>query len=348
MRSSTQLTQLFALSLAILSTLPVHANEREAGPADLEYFSIDVGPLVAGFDERDIVSDQPISRNAWYQTDSHARVVVPSGSEAYLLVPDNANDDFRGYRIVGAKPSGKPLQGDLFTLRQDPDSAQKMVLARFSFDVDADVKILGSRQDFLRAKGRHFQQLWSEQIAGAAMFRHLATSSLKAIGESAVSTGPRWPLRRGDGVDDTIQLMSGGRAVSENLQLDQQLATTAEEGEMVSLANVRGITVREIDWTSRLSDEATALDPLSKLVPHDQYALFMPSFEALTQLVDQGNALTRPAVQWLEPQSRQRDVLGFYQQQLGLPLTVITRKLGGALVGEVALDRIRSLLSNRH
>jgi hypothetical protein len=331
------LTKFFILSLWVLGTVPTQAAEGNPRQQDLEYFSINVGPLVAEFDQRHVVSDKPLTKNAWYQMDSHARVVVPPGSEAYLLAPENLNDDYQGYKIVGAKRRGQRVTGAFFTLWPAPESPQEMVLARFEFGVDAEVKIPGNPQDFLLAKGRHFQRLWSEQMAGAAMFRHLATTSLRSIGETADSSGPNWPLRRNDGIDDTIQLMSGGRAVSENLQLDRQLATTGVEGDMVSLAGVRGITVREIDWSTRLQDKETELDPLAKLVPHDQYAMFLPSFDALTKLVDQGDALARPAVLWLEPQSRQRDVLTFYQQQLGLPLNALTRQVGGAFIGEVAL-----------
>ncbi len=312
------------------------AETRGNKRPQLEYFSVDVAPKIAGFDAKHIVSDHPITQNAWYQMDTTARVVVPSGAEAYLFVPENGNNEYRGYKIVGRKPIGKPLTAQLFLLRRDPNMPRESVLARFTFDVGAKQKTPGSRRDFLHAKGHHFKRLWSEQMAGSSMFRHLATSALKKTGEPAVSTGPNWAMRRSN-IDDTIRLMSGGRAVSENLQLDRQLATSGDEGTLKSLSEVRGITVREIDWTDRLRDEKTALDPLADKIPHDQYAVFLPSFESLAKMLQHGNRLARPAVQWFEPQSRVTDVLGFYQQQLGLPLNALTRHFGEALIDEVAL-----------
>lgn len=313
------------------------ADSGELAEGEREYFSIDLGPMVAKFGPQHVVSDNPITQNAWYQMDSHPRVVVPPGSEAYVLSAANPNDRFTGSKIVGFKPKGKAISGQFFTLRRDLKKPTDSVLASFSFAVDANVKVPGERRDFLRAKGKHFQRLWSEEMAGAAMFRHLATTSLREIGDTATSTGPNWPMRRNDGVDDSIQMMSGGRAVSENLQLDRRLDLGTGAGEKKPLADVRGVTVREIDWSSRLVDEPTELDPLAQIIPHDQHAVFLPSFAALAQIVDQGNQIARPAVQWLEPQSRKTDVLGFYQQQLGLPLNALTRQVGGALIGEVAM-----------
>ncbi len=312
-------------------------GDSSDGSVQLEYFSVDVHPLVTGFQAANVVSDQPISRHAWYQMDTTPRITVPPGCEAYMLVSAQASNDYVGYRIVGVKPKGRAITGNLFMLRRDKENAQQSVLAKFSFDVDAQAETPADRHDFLLAKGRHFQRLWSEEMAGSAMFRHLATASLAEVGQTAKSTGPNWPLRRRRSADESIQLMAGGRAVSENLQLDRQLATTIEAGQQRSLANVRGITVREIDWSNRLKEEATQLDPLADSIPHDQHAMFLPSFRGLASIIDRGDELARPVVHWLEPQSRKTDVLSFYQRQLGLPLNALTRHVGQALIDEVAL-----------
>ncbi len=322
----------------VMSTTP-RANSAEVRDVgETEFFSVDAGVLVAQYDASHIVSDPPIIKASFYQMDSSPHLVVPTGSEAYLLEPETRADNLLDYRIVGIKPRGKAITGELFLIRRHPDQPRERVLARFEFHVDAQPEVKASRKDFFLAKGRHFQRLWSEQMAGSAMFRHLATTSLQEVGKTARSTGPSWPLRSNDGVDSTIRLVSGGRAVSENLQLDAQLiGPQRDRGKLVSLADVQGITVREINWAPMLKNEPTQLDRLSKLVPHDQYAVYLPSFQALADIVDRGSELANPAMQWIEPQSRQTDVMGFYQTQLALPLNALTRRVGGALIGEVAV-----------
>ncbi|MCG8652296.1 MAG: hypothetical protein MI861_20820, partial [Pirellulales bacterium] len=322
-------------------------GQAAAEPIPREYFSIDVETLVAEFTPEQIVSKQAIVKDAWRRLDTSPHVVVPTTCEAYWLVPGNTdididvvaniNQNYRGSRIVGSKPKGKAFKGNLFLLRPAAGDDRKLVLVRFQFEVESKAKTPASRKDFLLAKGRHFQRLWSEGVAGAAMFRHLANQSLQEIGQSASLSKSSRRHWSNAGIDDSIRLMSGGRAVSENLQLDQGLAVEGQGAPLKSLDKVRGITIREIDWTRFLQDQPTELDPLAHSVPHDQYAVFLPSFEALAKLVDQGNKLSQPVVQFLEPQSRRTDVLGFYQQQLGLPLNALTRQVGGTLINEVTI-----------
>ncbi len=328
----------------VIGALLVSANAHAVAPdarntaAETEFFSVDVGPLVAKFDKSHIVSDPPIIKASFYQMDSSPRVVVPDGVEAYLLEPGTRSNSYDGYRIVGKKPRGEAIGGKFFVLRRHPDQPRESVLAKFDFQVDAEPRVKPARADFLRAKGRHFQRLWSEEMAGSAMFRHLAMSSLKEVGDTARSTGPNWPLSRSAGVDATIAMMSGGRAVSENLQLDTQLALPASDRALLKpLSEVRGIQVREINWDSFLKKEPTELDPLARLVPYNQYAAYLPSFQALADIVDRGGQIAKPAVQWFEPQSRKTDVIGFYQTQLALPLNELTRQVGKALIGELAV-----------
>ncbi len=306
--------------------------------AEKEHYSIDVGKLVADFSPERIVSDDAVRQASFYQKDVAPRVVIANGGEAYMLAAANPNNAYLGYRIIGEKPKGKATQGSVYLLRRDPEHRRDPVLAKFDFEVPDEVAKPAKREDFLRAKGRHFLRLWSEEMAGSAVFRHLAVSCLSEIGESTDRDSQAWPRRRPEGVDRTIQMMSGGRAVSENLQLDQQLPDTTDDGEaLVDLKTIEGITVTEIDWKSRLTDQPTDLDPLARAIPHDQYAVFVSSFPALTELLDRSGDLVRPLTGPLEEQSRTVDVIGFYQRQLGLPLDTVTRQLGKRMISEVAI-----------
>ncbi len=303
-----------------------------------DYYSVDVGTLVRSFDKSQIVSDPEIVQASFYQMETTPRVVVPSGTEAYISEPVEKTVDYVGYRIVGSKAAGTAVDGQLYLIRPHQDQPKQWSLVKFDFHVDANPTNSVESAEFYRAKGRYFQLFWSSDYAGSAMFRHLAIDSLKKVGESAIPIGPSWPLRRGNDVDGTIQLLSGGRAVSENLQLDRELADANDtKHELTDLINVQGITIREINWQQRLSPNPTELDPLATLIPHDQYAVFVPSFQQFAQIIDRSSELARPIVQWFEPQSQTTDVLGFYQNQLGLPLDALTRQVGKALIDEVAL-----------
>ncbi len=308
---------------------------------EVDYFAVDADLLTTTFDESQIVSREALPKNAWYQMDTMERIVVDRGSEAFLLRPQPATNAYEGVRIVGVKPKGATIHGNLYALQRSLQDNQKSVLVKFPFDVPAKPTNICTREDFQSAKGDYFVHLWSEQHAGSAIWRHLATSSLATVGRQAVNTGPKWPLNPNDGLDATIQLMSGGRAVSENLQLDRQLpihdSAASDTTERVELAKIPGITLAAVNWQQRIAGIQIELDPLATLVPHDQYALFLPNFGTFARMIEDGQGLARPLVQWFEPQSRSTDSFAFYQQQMGLSLNFASRQLGSVLVSELAI-----------
>ncbi len=314
--------------------LPISAQE-------VDYFAIDLPSTDGAYDEDQVVSREAIPNNAWYQMDSDWRVVVDTESEAYIVPQQNPAPNFDGARIVGQKPRGAAIEGNVYALLRSRQDNQKSVLVRRPFSVAAQAAEVVSKTEFLTARGRYYERLWAEQHAGSALWRHLAVTSLKEAGLTVENIGPRWPMRPNPGVDSTFQLMSGGRAISENLQLDRQLPvsdTDSVADELVDLSSVPGITIPEVNWLQRIGNVRVELDALANHIPHDQYALFLPSFNALVKLIDEGEVVAKPLVQWFEPQSRATDALGFYQQQMGLSLNFASRQLGSALVDEVAIS----------
>lgn len=329
---------IWSVSVMLLMASAVRDVDAQDQPPGWDYFSVDAGSLVEQFEPSQIVTNLDAPEPSFYQQSTEPHLRVPRECEAYLWVPEEPNADFAGYRIVGRKPKGQSMEGILFVLRRLPETPRRSALIEFPFSARDGSQDAGLRSDFLEAKGRYYQTMWSENMAGAAWFRHVARETLDKIGQRASSGGPNWPLRNRSGADDTLQMMSGGRAVSENLQLDQQLQLpNSQSAGLVPLANVPGITVRAIDWKSRLSKEVPSLDPLSRCIPHDQYVVFLPGFELLEQVVDRGTKLAKPLTQWFEPQSLHTDVLGFYQHQMALSLDSLTRQIGGTLIDEVAI-----------
>ena len=139
---------------------------------EVDYFAVDADLLTTTFDESQIVSREALPKNAWYQMDTMERIVVDRGSEAFLLRPQPATNAYEGVRIVGVKPKGATIHGNLYAQQRSLQDNQKSVLVKFPFDVPAKPTNICTREDFQSAKGDYFVHLWSEQHAGSAIWRH--------------------------------------------------------------------------------------------------------------------------------------------------------------------------------
>jgi hypothetical protein len=228
---------------------------------------------------------------------------------------------------------GKEITGRLFVPRSD---LVEGTILKFRADPSSGREI--SKEEFFKAKEAHYRHLRERNLPGSAWLRHQENEAAKAAGTSAVAvrtgTTPNW--RQGaalDGdFDSTFELFSGGRAISENLQLNRGLALTATNESTVDLASLRGITVREMDWNALIKEQSPELDTLAKDVPFDQHALFFPSFEALTAWIDEADSDGTPVLQYFEPRSEDSDSRGRYQRQLCLELNDLSRLLGPKVI----------------
>src|SRR5258708_6589213 len=243
----------------------------------------------------------------------------------------NANIDIRA-------PKGKAVVGRLFVPKPDFSG-----MTALSFKVETNVAKLESKDEFFKAKESHYRQLGERNIAGGAWFRHQESEAAKAHGSKAAAnlnrpnlSRRRWSQSADDGYDSTYDLFSGGRAISENLQLDRVLATAGSNTATIEITNLHGITVREMDWKPLLKDSSPIKDTLASYIPFDQHALFFPSFAALTKWTDQADSDGTPVLQLFEPRSEDANSRGRYQKQLCLELNEISRLLGPQVIGSVA------------
>ncbi len=267
------------LRLLVTALLVLIAMASPGSSQEVDYFVVRIPPSDGDYDPDHVVSREAIPHIAWYQMDSDWRVVVDVESEAYIVSDARPGATYDGARIVGKKPRGKAIEGNVYSLLRSREDNQKSVLVRRPFQVAAQPDVAASRDEFLVAKGRYYERLWAEQHAGSAIWRNLAIASLKEAGQKVENFSPRWPMGTAGGADSTFALMSGGRAISENLQLDRQLPVSdvdAPADASVDLSTVGGITIAEVDWSQRLGEVKVELDPLAAYVPHDQYALFLP------------------------------------------------------------------------
>jgi hypothetical protein len=236
-------------------------------------------------------------------------------------------------------PRDTEISGRLYVPTSDMNG-----MVQLKFKVPPGEMSAGAKSNFFEAKLAHYQQLGSRNLPGAAWFRHQALAAAKELGRETNSgidaiTGlpsgapPRW---RESEFEDTYDLFTGGRALSENLQLDRVLPSTKVAEDTVYVTNLAGISVKEMNWKELIKDAKPELDPLAAFIPADQHAIFFPSFQAMTQLIDEADADGTPVLQWLEPRSEDAGTRTRYQRQLCLGLSELARMLGPQVVASVA------------
>jgi hypothetical protein len=213
---------------------------------------------------------------------------------------------------------------------------------RLKFKVRPEQSTPNAKQQFHTIKQQHYANLRARDIPGAAWFRHQERESLRARGVTAGNPGNEIEFMRGGrsgpfDVVDTFELFSGGRAISENLQLDRDLRMNGTNAAMVAIATLKGITIREMDWKPLINGATPKLDTLAAYVPHDQHAIFFPSFNAMIQVLDEADAGGTPLLQWLEPRSEEALTRARYQKQLCLELDEMSRILGPQVISSVAI-----------
>ncbi len=229
-----------------------------------------------------------------------------------------------------ARPASGEVTGRLFVPTEDQPP---MVAVSFKTTIPADQKRASAV--FAAAKRRHFQRLLDRAAPGDAWFRHQILEARKlsppaANEREAALLSPG--LNRSNELEQTYSLFSGGRAVSENLQLDRPLPTAPGAGpgtpsdKPVKLDTLAGITVAEIDWTARNAGKSPSLDPLSEHIPADQHALFLPGLEAVQAVLGEFLGGTTPILNLGgSPGFDPRLVQGRYERQLGVSVADLAR-----------------------
>ena len=268
--------------------------------------------------------------------------VLDGDGEAYVEIAQLRNypvpygASMRGEVFVRTAKTGQDVAGRLFVPKQDWSG---MVVVRFKISAShADEP--RARADFYRAEESHYQALLGRDIPGGAWFRHQVKEAKLALGQTGeVPSGSPVPsFQQVDELSRTYDLFSGGRAMSENLQLDRQLLPGRGQREgNVKIDTLRGINVREIDWKDRIKGLKPELDPLAAAIPADQHAVFFPSFQAATRVADEAVRQGVPVLRMADPRAEDAQTEKRYQRQLGLSISALSRMLGPSLVSSMAL-----------
>ncbi len=242
----------------------------------------------------------------------------------------------RRFEVAIRAAAPRKIEGRIFLgqpgFRPPAREGEEVVdVVRFAVDqTDADV---AHRDAFLRTKLKYYQHRYRANIPGAAWFRHQVRETQRELGMKPPVDDParlRGIQRRG-GSASTYELFSGGRAVSENLQLDREMPIGATGQAEIPLGSISGITVREFDWKPLIKDLKPEADALAALIPFDQHAVFFPSFRAMVRLADYVEQHGAPILHAVEPRSEDAQTRKRYERQLCLPTTALGRLLAAGL-----------------
>ncbi len=228
-----------------------------------------------------------------------------------------------------------PVEGRM--LLPSPDWGEASVV-RFRID-EFPADPAAAREAVLEAELEHNERLAWIGGPGSAWFSWHASRLRRELSDGTSEEATMRPVRgtRGSDLESTMDLMSGGRAMSENLAFDRVLDVDESSTETLKLADIVGVSTPEYDWQSEIEDLDPATDALAELVPADCLAVFFPDFAAMTAVIDDG--LKTDLATWGMDTLRPTDELVFakYERQLVLPLNDFTARLGEALVDRVAL-----------
>ncbi len=289
--------------------------------------------------EGSLADDDPRRRMWWRFRRNRTRVVLDGPGEAFLEGPGQTPDEDARHGVIAVRaPAGEDITGRIYVPDVTPD--QKRTALRFRIAADTEAT---DPREFHRIVRRHYDRLLRTDRPGAAWFRHRAREARRAEGADdadAPITGqtPRARPVTGD-LARSYEMMTGGRAISENLQLDRQFLglEPGDDEKRVELSSLEGITVNAYDWEGRTAEIDPELDPLAAFVPEDCHAVFLPSFNALTTLVDEAKANGAPVLGVIEPRVEDAHTLERYETQLSLTLNEVTRVLGPTVISEIAL-----------
>ncbi|MEM7228113.1 MAG: hypothetical protein AAF432_04780 [Planctomycetota bacterium] len=323
------------IALVAFATVAIGQQAR----AQDAYYVVEVGDLVDVAEVMRLRDAHSRHGVGWRDREwMYPYATLDGQGEIYLVGADAATNGGRGglesFRVAMRVPVDTDVAGQVFIWRQDERSMGSAPFIVKSSDAD-----VATQDAFLDIKAVHYERLLGRDTPGAAWFRFQAEQARSARGEVVEDTQPPAPRRWGapTEMERTFALMSGGRALSENLQLDRLLPVATPDLKTVDVDSIDGITVREFDWTSLVNGLSPETDALAESIPADQHAVFFDSMEALIRVFDEAAANGAPVLQAIEPRAEDARSRQRYEEQLCLPLDALARQLGPRLVDAVAM-----------
>ena len=238
------------------------------------------------------------------------------------------------------------IEGQLF-LYQKPNGWKPF---SFTFEKKNNKNLLTeqkSEEAFLRYRAIRYKWLQELGVPGTAWFRHQVTKDNIRLAQIRKEPKPSTHTHNSSAIirptrntelENSMDLFSGGRAISENLQLNRELRLSSDEqNRTIPLSSVVGITIDEIPWKEWMKGEKPLLDPISSILPHDQHALIFPSYSSMLEVMDQANERGTPFLRVSEDRAESARSKEKYSEQLCLPSDELSRILGPKLISSVAI-----------
>jgi len=247
-------------------------------------------------------------------------------------------------RALGA--GDPPIAGDLFS-PATPRAADPGHHVRFRVaggrPAASDPKV---RLEWLRAFSAH---LGEEDAWHGTAWRAFAAGRLHSLGEArepAAKTlrtaSARAASVHAEANGDFAVLMettTGATAIQEALQQKRPLfIQAAKEKPSVPIASLKGPVLAHHPWRLMLSRiSAPPAEPLASSAPAEFYFARAADLPSLFLLFDQVDAWGTPAANVVDGVAEERALASRYETQLSLKRGPMTRALGPAVIGEVAL-----------
>ena len=299
---------IFLLILSLITNLTLSAQTYYVVPL------ADMGYNEEGIDELNV----PISRFA--RTHEQA-IQFPeiqfdeAQAMAYIAFPeqDEANGNRWGrenqsqLNVALRLPEKETISGRVKFARSGTPSK---VTHPFTFDPGRFEEATAG--DFEKIRKLHYARLALSPIPGGDWFRYRAGDEYRTDPQAR-----RW--RNLGAFDSSFNMFTGHRAVAENLALDRELILgTSGSTKAIDVSTITGVTVSPIDWSERIADTPTPIDPLAMVIPHDQHAAFFSSIKDLNQTI---RAVEQEGVSFRATQSNRKIYRGLakkYQRQMGI------------------------------
>ena len=308
-----------------------HATTAVAhGPPAVQYYDVSIESLEITDGElpRSIHDPWRMFRDGARAAVAGPRALLDGPGEAFVyLFEDPGVERARHVRLAVRTDGARAVHGRLLL----PDRSFEEQVA-VGFVIPAHRADPSARDTFFEARRSHYRRLTDAGAPGAAWFRLQAVMSRMeardAGGEAFDASEVDSMLRElgyvgadaieADDLATTLELFTGARALSENLQLDRVLRPGTDHRPSVAIDALPGITIEEYDWRALTEGMDPPLDHLASVVPVDQHGLFFPSFDALALLVDEATRTGTPLLHLLEEQSVDADTQARYERQLCL------------------------------
>ena len=238
------------------------------------------------------------------------------------------------------------IEGQLF-LHQKPNGWKPFT---FTFEIKGNKNLpheQKSEEEFLKYRSIRYKWLQELDVPGTAWYRHQVAKDSIRLAQIRKEPKPKThnhnnrpmirPTRNSE-LENSMDLFSGGRAISENLQLNRELRlANDEQNRTIQVSSVIGITIDEIPWKDWMENEKPKLDSIASILPHDQHAIIFSTYSSMLEVMDEATARGTPLLRLSEGRAESARSKEKYSQQLCLPVDEFSRILGPKLISSVAI-----------